>query len=391
MKGKLFIFLSLICCVQLLWAQDQPMVFQPALPHQHWNKYIVLYPEGLYFTIQSHIGHIVRWGEWMQKGDTICFRRFPQAYSDKDIEFKLGYEARLQGQTFVTSNLELLAVVRGNFTASRDTHFGGKGQREEFLYQVDTIDVVWSAVGEQVKRISLYDAENSRYNNVVKIKMKEDVRFVHDAPDHSFRIVNGERLIDTKSGVAYVRKDDISASKFLSRDICQDVASTMGKYREHRAVISYNLPVAKEVYNPDSVRLMRKLEHNRQTLKYAELERAVLTMFDEVAQLPNERVLSSEDEYILFVNYMCQATEINDDIWQRAYVQFEKYPEKLYCLTEYIELLPDKERESARKRLCTSLAYMHTIKMAGFNRGSFRSCFWEMMRKSQYSQYIYWF
>ena len=397
MKRKLFIFLALICCVQLLWAQEQPMVFQPVFPHQHWNKYIVLFPEGVYFTTRSHLGTRFCWGEWVQKSDTIYFKHFPQAYSEKDLEFKLGYKANLQGQTIVTTNKDLLAIVRNNSTTTRIFPFGGENKQVNIPYQVDSIGIVHfvGRQGESIKSIGLYDSINSRYNNVVKITMKEDSNFPYDATDNSFKVVDNERLIELESGINYVRMDSVRTAKYLKGGLdpiyTEALASAMAKSRENRAVIPYNLPEAREVYNPDTIRFMRKFEHNRRTITAADLEQAVLKMFGEVARLPNERVLRTEDEYILFVNYLCQATETNEKVWHRAYVQLWKDSEKQYRLIKYIKLLPEEEQSYALKMLLTSLAHMQTVKTGKFDIGNFHSSFGQMMIMlgwSEYSKYI---
>ena len=396
MKRKLFTLLAILCA-QLLWAQEQPMVFQRALQHQHWDKYIVLFPEGVYFTTRSHLGTRFCWGEWVQSCDTIHFRRFPQAYSDKDIKFELGYKAELQGQTVVTTNMELLATVSTNSTITRIFPFGGKRRQVNLPYQADSIGIVYfvDRQGESIKRIGLYDSVKLRYNNVVEIMMKEYSNFPYDAKDYSLKVVDNERLVELENGIAYVRMDSVRTAKYLkggSDPIYGDaLAAAMAKCREGRAVIPYNLPDAREVYNLDAERIMRKFEHNHQTIKAAYLEQAVLKIFGDVAQLPNRRVLSTEEEYILFVNYLCQATETNEKVWQRAYAQFEKNSEKQYRLIRYIKLLPEEEQAYALKMLLTSLAHMQTVKTGKFDIDNFHSSFRPMMIMlgwSEYSKYI---
>ena len=85
---------------------------------------------------------------------------------------------------------------------------------------------------------------------------------------------------------------------------------------------------------------MRKFDSNEQRLTDEELIDAVCNMLG--TELPDKSVLSTEDEYILLVNYLfCRNEDASKGIWNRLYFQLAEYPEKLYLLTEYIEMLPD--------------------------------------------------
>ena len=106
-------------------------------------------------------------------------------------------------------------------------------------------------------------------------------------------------------------------------------------------------------------------------------------------ELPDKSVLSTEDEYILLVNYLfCRNEDASEGIWNRLYFQLAEYPEKLYLLTEYIELLPDDIREKAQEQLCHTLADTHYIENGYFDSGTFIHNFWEIAHRWAYSKYI---
>lgn len=395
MKKILFILFVLIN-IQCLSAQDPPAMFMRRLPNQEWNKYIVLYPEGLYLTTASGIGSVICWGEWEQRDSIIIFRRYPEAVSEQDIEFELGYDADAEGRTIVTTNIQALVNVSANGLSS-NTLISGDDNRQVFPYQADSVGVVWrfNERGQQVRRVALYDSVNSRYNNVVRINMTEDDSFAYanvnrSHINHSYIIVEDEVLVEQNTGLEYVRMDSIGVERYMNRYFFTDkILATINDHRKSRSVIPHNLPLAKDVYNLSSSRFMQKFESNQQTLSDGELVDAICNMLGDTATIPNKRVIHTEDEYVLLINYLfCDDENRGAEIWYNLYDQLAEYPDKLHILTGYIEILPDDMREKAQKRLCRSLAQTHYVKETHFDRGTFIEKFWEMMRRWGYSQYI---
>lgn len=395
MKKILFILFVLIN-IQCLSAQDPPAMFMRRLPNQEWNKYIVLYPEGLYLTTASGIGSVICWGEWEQRDSIIIFRRYPEAVSEQDIEFELGYDADAEGRTIVTTNIQALVNVSANGLSS-NTLISGDDNRQVFPYQADSVGVVWrfNERGQQVRRVALYDSVNSRYNNVVRINMTEDDSFAYadvnrSHINHSYIIVEDEVLVEQNTGLEYVRMDSIGVERYMNRYFFTDeLLSIINDHRKSRSVILHNLPLAKDVYNLSSLRFMQKFESNQQTLSDGELVDAICNMLGDTATIPNKRVIHTEDEYVLLINYLfCGDENRGAEIWYNLYDQLAEYPVKLHILTSYIEILPDDMREKAQKRLCRSLAQTHYVKETHFDRGTFIEKFWEMMRRWGYSQYI---
>lgn len=395
MKKILFILFVLIN-IQCLSAQDPPAMFMRRLPNQEWNKYIVLYPEGLYLTTASGIGSVICWGEWEQRDSIIIFRRYPEAVSEQDIEFELGYDADAEGRTIVTTNIQALVNVSANGLSS-NTLISGDDNRQVFPYQADSVGVVWrfNERGQQVRRVALYDSVNSRYNNVVRINMTEDDSFAYanvnrSHINHSYIIVEDEVLVEQNTGLEYVRMDSIGVERYMNRYFFTDkLLATINDHRKSRSVIPHNLPLAKDVYNLSSLRFMQKFESNQQTLSDGELVDAICNMLGDTATIPNKRVIHTEDEYVLLINYLfCDDENRGAEIWYNLYDQLAEYPDKLHILTGYIEILPDDMREKAQKRLCRSLAQTHYVKETHFDRGTFIEKFWEMMRRWGYSQYI---
>ena len=395
MKKILFILFVLIN-IQCLSAQDPPAMFMRRLPNQEWNKYIVLYPEGLYLTTASGIGSVICWGEWEQRDSIIIFRRYPEAVSEQDIEFELGYDADAEGRTIVTTNIQALVNVSANGLSS-NALISGDDNRQVFPYQADSVGVVWrfNERGQQVRRVALYDSLNSRYNNVVRINMTEDDSFAYanvnrSHINHSYIIVEDEVLVEQNTGLEYVRMDSIGVERYMNRYFFTDeLLSIINDHRKGRSVIPHNLPLAKDVYNISSLRFMQKFESNQQTLSDGELVDAICNMLGDTATIPNKRVIHTEDEYVLLINYLfCDDENRGAEIWYNLYDQLAEYPDKLHILTGYIEILPDDMREKAQKRLCRSLAQTHYVKETHFDRGTFIEKFWEMMRRGGYSQYI---
>lgn len=395
MKKILFILFVLIN-IQCLSAQDPPAMFMRRLPNQEWNKYIVLYPEGLYLTTASGIGSVICWGEWEQRDSIIIFRRYPEAVSEQDIEFELGYDADAEGRTIVTTNIQALVNVSANGLSS-NALISGDDNRQVFPYQADSVGVVWrfNERGQQVRRVALYDSVNSRYNNVVRINMTEDDSFAYanvnrSHINHSYIIVEDEVLVEQNTGLEYVRMDSIGVERYMNRYFFTDeLLATINDHRKSRSVIPHNLPLAKDVYNLSSLRFMQKFESNQQTLSDGELVDAICNMLGDTATIPNKRVIHTEDEYVLLINYLfCDDENRGAEIWYNLYDQLAEYPDKLHILTGYIEILPDDMREKAQKRLCRSLAQTHYVKETHFDRGTFIEKFWEMMRRWGYSQYI---
>ena len=381
-------------------AQEVPAVFERQLPTPAgWNKYLVLYPEGIYITTASHLGTVISWGEWEQRDSVIFFRHYPQAYSDKDIEFKLEYDADAEGTTIVTSNIPTLVNIRANGTSSKKLIFGGNGNSLELPYQADSLGVVWQLSylqGPQIKSVALYDSKKSRYNNVVRIKMKEDdsyayVGCTHSHVDHCYTIVDDEKLVERGTNFEYVRMDSIAVERYMNRDFFTDkLRATIDNHRKSRNIIAHNLPEAKDVYNHSSERFLRKFESNKQRFTDEELIDAVCNMLG-TEELPGKSVLSTEDEYILLVNYLfCRNEDAREGIWYRLYFLLAEHPKKLYLLKEYIEMLPDDIRGKAQKQLCRSLAGAHIIITGSFDMDTFYEKFKEMMRGGSwvYSQYI---
>ena len=395
MKKILFILFVLIN-IQCLSAQDPPAMFMRRLPNQEWNKYIVLYPEGLYLTTASGIGSVICWGEWEQRDSIIIFRRYPEAVSEQDIEFELGYDADAEGRTIVTTNIQALVNVSANGLSS-NTLISGDDNRQVFPYQADSVGVVWrfNERVQQVRRVALYDSVNSRYNNVVRINMTEDDSFAYanvnrSHINHSYIIVEDEVLVEQNTGLEYVRMDSIGVERYMNRYFFTDeLLSIINDHRKSRSVIPHNLPLAKDVYNLSSLRFMQKFESNQQTLSDGELVDAICNMLGDTATIPNKRVIHTEDEYVLLINYLfCDDENRGAEIWYNLYDQLAEYPDKLHILTGYIEILPDDMREKAQKRLCRSLAQTYYVKETHFDRGTFIEKFWEMMRRGGYSQYI---
>lgn len=395
MKKILFILFVLIN-IQCLSAQDPPAMFMRRLPNQEWNKYIVLYPEGLYLTTASGIGSVICWGEWEQRDSIIIFRRYPEAVSEQDIEFELGYDADAEGRTIVTTNIQALVNVSANGLSS-NALISGDDNRQVFPYQADSVGVVWrfNERGQQVRRVALYDSVNSRYNNVVRINMTEDDSFAYanvnrSHINHSYIIVEDEVLVEQNTGLEYVRMDSIGVERYMKRYFFTDeLLSIINDHRKSRSVIPHNLPLAKDVYNLSSLRFMQKFESNQQTMSDGELVDAICNMLGDTATIPNKRVIHTEDEYVLLINYLfCDDKNRGAEIWYNLYDQLAEYPDKLHILTGYIEILPDDMREKAQKRLCRSLAQTHYVKETHFDRGTFIEKFWEMMRRWGYSQYI---
>ncbi|MBQ6940332.1 MAG: hypothetical protein IJN51_03410 [Alistipes sp.] len=394
---KILIGLFVLINIQCLSAQDKPAIFSRLLPTPAgWNKYIILYPEGVYMTTASHLGTVISWGEWEQKDSVILFRRYPQAYADKNIEFTLAYDADAEGKTIVTSNIQALVSISANGTSSDTLIFGEDGNSLELPYQADSIGVVWQLSyehGPQIKSVALYDSKNSRYNNVVRIKLKENDNYAyvgctHSHVNHLYTIVDDEVLVERGTNFEYVRMDSTSVERYMNRYFFTDeLVSTINDHRKSRSVIAHNLPEAKDVYNHSSERFLQKFESNEQRLTDEELIDAVCNMLG--TELPDKSVLSTEDEYILLVNYLfCRNEDASEGIWNRLYFQLAEYPEKLYLLTQYIELLPDDIREKAQEQLCHSLADTHYIENGYFDRGTFIHNFWEMAHRWAYSKYI---
>ena len=396
---KILIGLFVLINIQCLSAQDKPAIFRRLLPTPaHWNKYLVLYPEGVYMTTASHLGTVISWGEWEQKDSVILFRRYPQAYADKNIEFTLEFDADAEGKTIVTSNIQALISISANGTSSDTLIFGEDGNSLELPYQADSIGVVWQLShehGPQIKSVALYDYKNSRYNNVVRIKLKENDNYAyvgctHSHVNHRYTIVDDEVLVERGTNFEYVRMDSTSAERYMNSYFFTDVlVSTIDDHRKSRSVIAHNLPEAKDVYNHSSERFLRKFESNEQRLTDEELIGAVCNMLG--TELPDKSVLSTEDEYILLVNYLfCRNEDASEGIWNRLYFQLAEYPEKLSLLTEYIEMLPDDIRGKAQEQLCRSLAGAHIITTGSFDMDTFYKKFKEMMIGGSwvYSQYI---
>ena len=397
LKNRLLItILTILAGCQSLHAQDSMAIFRRLLPQQEWNKYIILYPEGVYMTTASHLGTVISWGEWEQKDSVILFRRYPQAYADKNIELTLAYDADAEGKTIVTSNIQALVSISANGTSSDTLIFGEDGNSLELPYQADSIGVVWQLShehGPQIKSVALYDSKNSRYNNVVRIKLKENDNYAyvgctHSHVDHRYTIVDDEVLVERGTNFEYVRMDSTSVERYMNRYFFTDkLVSAINDHRKSRSVIAHNLPEAKDVYNHSSERFLRKFESNEQRLTDEELIDAVFNMLG--TELPDKSVLSTEDEYILLVNYLfCRNEDASEGIWNRLYFQLAEYPEKLYLLTEYIELLPDDIREKAQEQLCHTLADTHYIENGYFDSGTFIHNFWELAHRWAYSKYI---
>ena len=398
MKKILFILFVLVN-IQCLSAQDKPAIFSRLLPTPAgWNKYLVLYPEGIYITTASHIGTVISWGEWEQRDSVILFRHYPQAYSDEDIEFKLKYDANVGGKTIVTSNIPTLVSISTNEISSNRLVYGDDGNSQIFPHEVDSIGVVWQLShlqGPQIKRVALYDSKNSRYNNVVRIKMKENDNYAyvgctHSHVNHRYTIVDDEVLVECGTNFEYVRMDSTSAEHYMNSYFFTDeLVSTIDDHRKSRNIIAHNLPEAKDVYNHSSERFLRKFESNEQRFTDEELIDAVCNMLG--TELPGKSVLSTEDEYILLVNYLfCRNEDASEGIWDRLYFLLAEHPKKLYLLIEYIEMLPDDIRGKAQEQLCRSLAGAHIIRIGSFDMDTFYEKFKEMMRGGSwvYSQYI---
>lgn len=396
---KILIGLLVLINIQCLSAQDKPAIFSRLLPTPAgWNKYLVLYPEGVYMTTASHLGTVISWGEWEQKDSVILFRRYPQAYADKNIEFTLEFDADTEGKTIVTSNIQTLVRISANGTSSDTLIFGEDGNSLELPYQADSIGVVWQLShehGPQIKSVALYDSKNSRYNNVVRIKLKEKDNYAyvgctHSHVNHRYTIVDDEVLVEHGTNFEYVRMDSTSVERYMNLYFFTDkLVSTINDHRKSRSVIAHNLPEAKDVYNHSSERFLRKFESNEQRLTDVELIDAVCNMLG--TELPDKSVLSTEDEYILLVNYLfCRNEDASGGIWDRLYFQLAEHPKKLYLLTEYIEMLPDDIRGKAQEQLCRSLAEAHIIRTGSFDMDTFYEKFKEMMIGGSwvYSQYI---
>ena len=399
MKKILFILFVLVN-IQCLSAQDKPAIFSRLLPTPAgWNKYLVLYPEGIYITTASHIGTVISWGEWEQRDSVVFFRRYPQAYSDKDIEFKLEYDADAEGKTIVTSNIPTLVSISTNEISSNRLVYGDDGNSRIFPHEVDSIGVVWQLShlqGPQIKRVALYDSKKSRYNNVVRIKIKENDNYAyvgctHSHVNHRYTIVDDEKLVERGTNFEYVRMDSIAVERYMNRDFFTDkLRATIDNHRKSRNIIAHNLPEAKEVNNHSSERFLRKFESNKQRFTDEKLIDAVCNMLG-TEELPGKSVLSTEDEYILLVNYLfCRNEDASEGIWYRLYFLLAEHPKKLYLLREYIEMLPDDIRGKAQKQLCRALAGAHIIITGSFDMDTFYEKFKEMMRGGSwvYSQYI---
>ena len=219
-------------------------------------------------TTASHLGTVISWGEWEQSDSVILFRRYPQAYADKDIEFTLAYDADAEGRTIVTSNIQALVNISANGTSSDTLIFGEDDNTLELPYQVDSVGVVWQLshlLGPLIKRVALYDSKNSRYNNVVRIKLKEKDNYAyvgctHSHVNHRYTIVDDEKLVERGTNFEYIRMDSTSAEHYMNSYFFTDeLVSTIDDHRKSRSVIAHNLPEAKDVYNHCSERFFAKV------------------------------------------------------------------------------------------------------------------------------------
>ena len=181
-------------------------------------------------TTASHLGTVISWGEWEQKDSVILFRRYPQAYADKNIELTLAYDADAEGKTIVTSNIQTLININANGTSSDTLIFGEDGNSLELPYQADSIGVVWQLShehGPQIKSVALYDSKNSRYNNVVRIKLKEKDNYAyvgrtHSHVNHRYTIVDDEVLVEHGTNFEYVRMDSTSVERYMNLYVFTD-------------------------------------------------------------------------------------------------------------------------------------------------------------------------
>lgn len=219
-------------------------------------------------TTASHLGTVISWGEWEQKDSVILFRRYPQAYADKNIEFTLEFDADAEGKTIVTSNIQALVSISANGTSSDTLIYGEDCNSLELPYQADSIGVVWQLShehGPQIKSVALYDSKNSRYNNVVRIKLKENDNYAyvgctHSHVNHRYTIVDDEVLVERGTNFEYVRMDSTSVERYMNSYFFTDkLLSTIDDHRKSRSVIAHNLPEAKDVYNHSSERFCESL------------------------------------------------------------------------------------------------------------------------------------
>ena len=395
------LFVAILGC-QMLCAQVQPAVFMRRHLRQEWNKFIVLYPEGIYLISASGMGTVVCCGEWEQRDSVIYFSRYPETYSEDDVKFKFKYDADAEGRTIIETNMQALINVWANGASEKVFISGDDGKSVELPYQADSVGVVWDLgqLGQQVKRVALYDAEKARYNNVVKIDMKENDTFAYRGCigghiNHSYTIVDDEVLVEQCNNFEYVRMDSVRTEYYMNRYFFTDeLFAVIDEQRNGRSIIPHNLPVAKDVYNLCPERFELKFERNQQSMTDEELVDAVCMMLNGYnrmeLELPNKSVLSNEDEYILLVNYLlCRNEDGSEGIWCRLHTQLGAYPEKLFRLTSYIELLPkEKQREAARENLCISLAGAHSIITGGFDYGQFLDLFPDMVLRYTYKPYL---
>lgn len=367
---KIAATLLILLITSSLYSQDYPaVVYNAREPQIGWSKNIILFSDGQFISvIQQDLGGGYTYGHWKLYDNILELKEYPRIDHAIYITSTTEYDSNIGEQTAIFLDNEYPIVVEHNGIKMRIFPFRGAAHGEFLPFKAEKI---WVECGilphgkQQIKEIELYDSINNRHNNVITIDVDNTYASQHKT-QQKYIVLDSCTIYDFSSKTKYIRRDSVSAERYLKQVLTENILNTINEH--HRYSSSIITPVAHNMDTtiPNMTRFMLKYENNRSRLDCNTLAKCVTKVFTK------QQALNSEDDYILFINYLKEKChEYYADISRMIYNEFLLNPEKIDLIDCYIRFLPTEDIEATKQELITMLAYEHSKRITTFREEEF--------------------
>lgn len=370
MKRSVVAF-SFLLITLLLYSQDRPVVYNASEPKIGWSNNVILFHNGQFISVLQHdLASGYTYGYWNQYDNILELKGYPRIGHLVDITATTKYNSEFEGSTAIYLDNEYPIVVEYNGKKMRLFPFKGASCGEFLPFRAETIWIEYGILphAEQM-RIELYDSINNRYNNVVMIDV-DDTHTIQRNPYQKYVVLDSCTIYELSSGREYIRRDSVSADRFLKRVLTENVLTAIDEHNRSNPSIMRPIAYSSDTLVPNMTRFMIKYEQNRCRLNACDITGRILNDFN------GDSALDCEGKYIMLVNFlMGNCEECTDKISQQIYNELVLHPQKMELLYKYISFLPNNEFKIAGEKCIMLLAREHSKRITQFDEEQFYTRF----------------
>ena len=362
---------SFLLITLLLYSQDRPVVYNASEPKIGWSNNVILLHNGQFISVLQHdLASGYTYGYWNQCDNILELKGYPMIGHLVDITATTKYDSEIGERTAIYLDNEYPIVVEYNGKKIRLFPFKGASCGEFLPFRAETIWIEYGILphAEQMC-IELYDSINNRYNNVVMIDV-DDTHTIQRNPYQKYVVLDSCTIYELSSGRKYIRRDSVSADRFLKRVLTENVLTAIDEHNRSNPSIMLPVAYSSDTLVPNMTRFMIKYEQNRSRLNACDITGEILNDFN------GDSALDCEGKYIMLVNFlMGNCEECTDEISQQIYNELVLHPQKMELLYKYISFLPNNEFKIAGEKCIMLLAREHSKRITPFDEEQFYSRF----------------